>query len=184
TPVRLLLAASAGALLVGVGGMGVEGSGAPEGAALAWIAAFALAGLACLWTFFSPLGRPRVVPSGRFSLVVVAIALPFAFALGSTPTLPHAGVGFAEHAFGCFAYGSILALPFLVVVGALDRSARPWPMLLAAFAAAAGLVANAALVLHCGNTEPAHLAAGHATIGVVLAALGALWAGLAHRSPS
>jgi hypothetical protein len=38
----------------------------------------------------------------------------------------------------------------------------------------AGLVANAALALHCSNTAPLHLAAGHATIGAALAGIGAL----------
>jgi hypothetical protein len=48
--------------------------------------------------------------------------------------------------------------------------------LLAATGAIAGLVANSALALHCPNTDPAHLAVGHATIGIVFACLGALWA--------
>jgi hypothetical protein len=176
TPVRLLLAGVAAAVVIVVGTSGGDGAAAPAGAALVWLGAFGLGGLACLPTFLASLGRPGVAPAARLALVLAAIALPFGFALGSTPGAPAVEGSFAELAFGCFVYGAILALPFFGFLWALDRSSRPWPLILAGFASVAGLAANMALVFHCGNTEPAHLAAGHATIGVVLGALGALWA--------
>jgi hypothetical protein len=85
--------------------------------------------------------------------------------------------GFAEQAFACFAYGSLLALPFVIVVWTLDRSERARLVLLTGLAGVAGLVANGALALHCSNTAPLHLAAGHATIGSALAGIGVLIAG-------
>ena len=100
--------------------------------------------------------------------------------------LPSAGaveIGFAEQAVACFSYGTFLALPFLAVAWAVERSDRPFLLLLLGFGAVAGVVANAALALQCPNTESAHLALGHATVGVALALLGTLWS-LSRRRPS
>lgn len=56
---------------------------------------------------------------------------------------------------------------------ALERSDRPWIKVLTGAGAVAGLLANAALALHCANTETRHLAVGHATIGAGLVCVGA-----------
>jgi hypothetical protein len=181
TPVRLLIVVIAALVVVGVGGLAAEPSGGPIEPHPIGLGAFTFAGIACLWAFLTPTGRPRVRSGARLLLVLAALVLPFAFAVASRAPLVPAGGSFAELAVSCFTYGSLLAVPFLAVVWAVDRGDRPAWMLSAAIAAVAGLVANAALVLHCGNTEPAHLAAGHAGIGVFFVALGALWVGMVTR---
>jgi hypothetical protein len=128
-----------------------------------------------LWVLVAPLGRPRSART-REVLVGLTLALPLAYALASssTPETSNSELGFAQQALGCFVYGSVLALPFIVVVWTLDRSDQRALVLLTGMAGVAGLVANGALALHCPNTEPLHLAVGHATIGSALAAIGAI----------
>ena len=178
TSVRVLLATAAGAVIVTAGG---QSAAAPSAQAVAWLALFSLAGLACLWALVAPHGQPRT-PRTREVLVGFALALPLAYALASSsiPETSSSELGFAQQALICFVYGSVLALPFIVVVWTLDRSDRRELVLLTGTAGVAGLVANGALALHCPNTEPLHLAMGHATIGGVLAGIGALVA-LARR---
>jgi hypothetical protein len=186
TPVRALVAVLAGAAVVAIGGRSAVGGAAP-GTNAPWLAAFGLAATACLWMLVAPLGRPRPPMALRFALVASALLLPFGYAaLASAPPSPSTGaveLGFAEQAVACFSYGSFLALPFLAVVWAVERSDRPFLLLLVGLGAVAGVVANAALALHCPNTESAHLALGHATVGVALALAGALWS-LSTRRPS
>lgn len=81
----------------------------------------------------------------------------------------------------CFAYGSALAAPSVVLLWALDRetvmSFRVWAL-------AAGMVALAAnliLLLHCTNTHPGHLLAGHLSIGLVWFGCVSLAAWWTHR---
>jgi hypothetical protein len=176
TPVRVAAAAVVAALVVFVGGR--PAPGATIDAPVPWLVVFALAGVACIAILVAPLGRPRPPSSVRMSLVVSAVALPLGYALGaSNAAASGASSDFAIQAFGCFAYGTLLALPFLLVVLSLDRSERPSSSLLVGFGGAAGLVANVALGLHCPNTELGHLALGHASIGGMLAVLGVgLWA--------
>jgi hypothetical protein len=184
TPVRLAVAALAATGVVVFGGLAVRDTS--HSVSGAWLVAFALSALACLRLLVAPLGRPRRAPGARAALVALALALPLGYAALSlappSPSTGSAAIGFAEQAFACFSYGTFLALPFLAVLFAIERSDRPWLVLLAGFGAVAGLVANTALALHCPNTEPAHLALGHATIGTSLAALGALWALATRRS--
>lgn len=177
TWVRVILATAVGAVIVAVGGQSAA-EFVPRAQAVTWLVLFSLVGLSCLWVLVAPLGRPRPAAGTREALAWVALSLPLAYALASsrTPRATPGELGFAEQAFACFAYGSVLALPFLVVVWTLDRSDRPRLMLLAGMAGVAGLVANSALALHCPNTSPLHLATGHATIGAALAGIGALWA--------
>jgi len=177
TPVRLLIAALVASAIVTYGGRAAEGGVAPAERPLVWLVAFTLVGFACLSVLVAPLGRPRPPPGVRLAIVLAALALPLLYASSSVASLAPASpqqFTFAEQALGCFAYGTFLVLPFLFVVWALDRGERPFLGLVAGVGAVAGLVANVALALHCPNTEPAHIAAGHATIGGALASLGAL----------
>jgi hypothetical protein len=184
TPVRLGIAAAVAGGVVAVGGRPAEHA-PPFQQPIAWLVVFALAALACLGALFLPLGRPRPPAFARGALVFGALALPLAYALAapasSSAAIAAAERGFAAQALGCFVYGALLTLPFVVVVWALERSDRPWLAIATGAAAAAGLVANAALALHCPNTDAAHLALGHATIGMVLAAAGALGTLVAFR---
>jgi hypothetical protein len=179
TPVRVVVAALVAALVVFVGGR--PAPGATIEAPMLWLVAFAFAGVACVAVLVAPLGRPRSPSSVRMSLIVSAVALPLGYALVASNAGGSASTDFATRAFGCFAYGTVLALPFVLVVFSLERSERPSSSLLVGFGGAAGLVANIALGLHCPNTGLGHLALGHAGIGLVLASLGAglgalLWA--------
>jgi len=106
----------------------------------------------------------------RVVALLAAFAVPVAYAFAAALTLgpPHEPAApFATRAFACFAYGTMLSLPLLGLFWLLDRGlgSRSRPI---AAAAAGGLAANAALLLHCPATDPQHLLAGHAAIGVVL----------------
>lgn len=184
TPVRLVIAAIVAVAVVAVGGRPSEHAPALE-APVAWLVVFGLAALACLGALFVPLGRPQPNAATRAALVLGSLLLPLGYAFAAPPASLGAAasmeVGFMAQVAGCFVYGVLLTLPFIALVWALDRSDRPWVVPLAAAAASAGLVANAALALHCPNTETAHVALGHATIGSALAAAFALWALLAFR---
>ena len=174
-PIRLLVAVAVAVVMVVLGS---RTSGGPAELPIAWVVAFALVGLVGLAGLLAPLGRPQPAPRMRWALIGGALSLPLVYALASQlpSTAASSELGFVEQAVGCFAYGVFLALPFLVVVWLLERNDRPWLTVLAATGAIAGLVANAALALHCPNTDPAHLTVGHATIGIAFAFLGALWA--------
>jgi hypothetical protein len=175
TPVRVLAVVFVATFMVFVGGQPTGDTVKPVEAMLGWLVGFAAAALACLWVLTAPLGRPRPPPATRVLLVGAALALPLVYAaFGSSPS--HAPGSFAEQAVGCFAYGTILALPFLGVVWLFERSDRPWLTGLVGVGAVGGLVANAALALHCPNTEFGHLVLGHAMVGALLAGMGSLWA--------
>jgi hypothetical protein len=88
--------------------------------------------------------------------------------------LAGAGSDFAARAFACFAYGGAIAAPWLGLLWALERGARLTQRRAMLAFAAAGLLANAALLFHCPITHVAHRVWGHASIGIVLAVLGAL----------
>jgi hypothetical protein len=142
---------------------------------IAWVGVFAVAGTISLWFLLAPLGRRSPSLGLRTVLIGSALALPLIHALsGSVAHQSNArtDASFAEQAFACFSYGLFLTLPFLIVLMALERSDRPWLKILTGAGAMAGLVANAALALHCLNSEPGHLAVGHATIGAALFGVG------------
>jgi hypothetical protein len=174
TPVRLLLVVFVATVAVFLGGQPADETVKPVEAMLGWLVGFALAALACLWVLVAPLGRPRPSPVVHLLLVGAALALPLVYAaFGSSAS--RAPGSFAEQAVGCFVYGTILALPFLGVVWLFERSDRPWLTRLVGVGAVGGLVANAALALHCPNTEVGHLVLGHAMVGALLAGAGALF---------
>jgi hypothetical protein len=175
TPVRMLLVVFVAIVLVSVGGRPADETVKPLEAMLWWLFGFAVAGFACLWVLVAPLGRPRPPPATRVLLVGAALALPLVYAFGGS-SASRAPASLAEQAVGCFVYGTILALPFLGVVWLIERSDRPWLTRLVSVGAVGGLVANAALALHCPNTEIGHLVLGHAMVGALLAGVGALWA--------
>jgi hypothetical protein len=119
-----------------------------------------------------PLQRSPLPRWQRYTLVAAALALPVILATRPRVHRDHAlslgGANFWEQAAACGSYGLLLALPLLVVCWALDRGEhRSLPNALLA-AGAAGISANLALELHCPITDPLHLVAGHASIGIVL----------------
>lgn len=106
--------------------------------------------------------------------LAAAVAVPWVLAL-----LPRAhelhpaalrgeGPELLAFAVRCLAFGIVTGLPLLIALWAFDRGAHA--SLRRAFVAAgvAGVMGNLALQAHCPITAPAHLALGHATVGLVL----------------
>jgi hypothetical protein len=139
-------------------------------------ALFGVALVAC-WVWLQPTYRVQVRAAWLFALLGVALLLPWALAawplLGGLPsTLPVAIAGRPlPRAPGCFFYGSALALPVVVVLGFLGRRGRAVPGFVLLPAAAGALAGLVGLELHCPNSSPSHLLAGHAPIALALPVL-------------
>lgn len=107
--------------------------------------------------------------------LAAAFGLPLVYGALAAPSFggaPFVATPFFASALSCFVYGTLLSLPLAALVWSLDRGAGSRARVFAA-AAASGLAANAALLLHCPATDAAHLLAGHGAIGLVLA--GVAW---------
>jgi hypothetical protein len=125
------------------------------------------------------LGRPRARAGVQAAMVAFGLSIPLVLALLPGPHAAHPasaghGADLWPRALACFAYGTGLALPFLGTLWAVARSDRVASFGLSLAAAAAGLVANAALLVHCPIVHLDHLLLGHASIGVVLVLGGAV----------
>jgi hypothetical protein len=176
TPVRVSLAVGFG-VLVGVATVLLAARGDLRtlppwrlGLAVAW---FGVAAGTCAWLGLRPLFLPR--PSRG----LVAAACAFAFAgpvlTALLPELPTTALRHAYHGglagAGCFTIGAVVSAMALLFARALDRGGDRGGGQLVLAAAAAGLVGNLALVLHCPINYPLHLLLGHATVpaGILLA---------------
>jgi hypothetical protein len=124
-------------------------------------------------TLFSPLYRPRsswalwlaVFASFSLPFVVAALAPAYTQQLESPPAIQHSVL---YQAWVCLRYGTLLSLPAVLLLFALDRQlaqGRRFPMLAAGLGGVAG---NFALLLHCPNEQPTHQLLGHATVGLLL----------------
>jgi hypothetical protein len=120
-----------------------------------------------VWRVLLPLHEAETRSEHATALITAAFALPFVWAV-----VP-------PHAFGrvlqaeeirrdCLVLGIGIGGAFIALLRVLDRAADTDPRGVAMVAAAAGLVANFALTLHCPQTGLAHLAIGHAPIGLLL----------------
>ena len=78
-------------------------------------------------------------------------------------------------ALACFLYGSLFALPVILAGIASVRAGARHLGMWAVAVISAGTCGNAVLQLHCPLTDPGHLLLGHASIGFVIAAAGAVW---------
>lgn len=124
---------------------------------------FVVAAGACAWLALRPAYLPR--PSAGVVAAVAAFALfgPVAFAL-----LPEVHTNeLRGHAGICFGIGTIAGGLALLFARALDRGAHGTGQVVLA-AAAAGLLANIALALHCPVNHLGHLLFGHATVPFAL----------------
>jgi hypothetical protein len=134
----------------------------------AWL--FAFFGVAALAVRVALPVLDRATPRKRATLAA-AFGLPLVYGVASAPSFggrPFVATPFFASALSCFLYGTLLSLPLVALVWLLDRGAGPRARVFAG-SAACGLAANAALLLHCPATDPAHLLAGHGAIGFFLA---------------
>jgi len=140
----------------------------------------ALAALYAWYAGLRPLHRAPPRRGAFVGLVVAIVGVPLLLA-----ALPEASTGHAAshgglgdellpRAWACFAYGSVLALPALLLGALLDRDALRQPLAFLAAIGAPAVVANLALQLHCPLTHPAHLLLGHAAISVAFVLLGSV----------
>jgi len=107
-------------------------------------------------------------------VALLALGVPVALASLAPAHMAHdaslAGVGaaFVPRALGCFGFGAGLGVLLLVWLRALDRGAHGAGAVVIVAAPLAGLGGNLVLHLHCPITHPAHLFAGHVTVGFAL----------------
>lgn len=133
-----------------------------------------LAALAAGWTVLWPMHRAPLRDGVRLLLAGIGLLLPVAMTVlpmahaGHSASVVGAGDDLARRAIACFIYGIVWTAPLLVSLRLLDR--MPQRLTVLAAAGAAGVAATLALLLHCPITHPVHLLAGHATIGLVMAA--------------
>jgi Zn-finger nucleic acid-binding protein len=136
----------------------------------------ALAGLilASLWIWIRPLYKPQLAPGILWAVLALALALPWALAAfpaalpGEGPIAPFGAPGELRRAASCFLFGTMTALPALVVVAGLGRRSAGLPGFALLPATAAALAGLLGLHLHCPEVSPAHLLLGHATVALAL----------------
>jgi hypothetical protein len=121
-----------------------------------------------------PLYKPQ--PGHRFLWTVVGLSLVVPWLLAVWPaslpadaaTLAAGAAGDLQRAANCFGYGTLTALPALLLVAGLGRRQTGYPgfgLLPATAAALAGLFG---LALHCPEATSSHLLMGHAPIAWAL----------------
>jgi predicted anti-sigma-YlaC factor YlaD len=128
-----------------------------------------VAGAGC-WLWLRPLFRRQPHRATSWIIATSAFAVPLALT-ALPPALPIAAEAsdhLIDRAMRCLLFGSMTALPaLLILVGVGRRSVGPrgFGLLPATAAALAGIVG---LELHCPDASPAHLLVGHASIVWVL----------------
>jgi len=121
-----------------------------------------------------PMQRRAPAQWVRILVMLLALAVPvlcacLAPAHGSHPASLEGTAGeFVPRALRCFGFGAMLGGLMIVLLRALDRGAHGAVGIVIVAASLAGLAANLALHLHCPITHPAHLFAGHVTVGFAL----------------
>ena len=189
TLVRWVLAAAAMAVTIGIGVLLRRHNLAeyPPLRLAAELAALASVIVVSCWLWIRPLFKPQ--PGALVSRIMLASALALPLALAALPAaLPASsaslGVGEQLHrAAGCFLFGSMIAMPALVLlvgVGRRSSGSLEFIMLPAVAAALAGLFA---LELHCPDAYPGHLLLGHAPIVWILPVLLLALRRLGRRKP-
>lgn len=111
--------------------------------------------------------------------VVVPAMLPQAHAHMAV-SLEGAGADLIPRAFGCFVFGNVTGLPVLGLIWWFSRTdvLQFWHALFGA--AAAGLVGNLALQLHCPIVHQEHIFLGHSTVLIFVVA--GMWGYLRRRA--
>jgi hypothetical protein len=171
---RRALALGAAALLIAVGGIArlrADFEHYPLGA-MALITGLYVAAVAVgAWFTLRPLAaagpREPLQLATALSIVLLPLLLAFFAVQSGHPLTEIPSEQYAASAFKCFAYGSELGLPLLILLWALDRADRiSWATALLA-GATLGVTGSLILQLHCPVTHLGHLLLGHALIGLV-----------------
>ncbi len=123
-----------------------------------------------IWRLLLPLHRVETRSEHFAALITASFALPFLWAVVPPRAIAHV-LQAADIRRDCLLLGLLVGGAFIALLRLLDRAADGDPRSLAMGAAAGGLLANLALVIHCPQTRFLHLALGHAPIGLLL-----LWA--------
>lgn len=181
TPRRVILGSLAMVALVGalVLSMGVR-PGLSGGAAVRFsVALVGILALAAATTALSLRGYHRR-PLGGWVWAALGAAIAGPIILALIPGLWSTSAGALGHGHGaaCFAMGAVTGLLIGTAIYCLQRADRPAPWRLASAGAVGGLTAFVALQLHCPSQAMGHILAGHASVGLVLAGLGVLYARL------
>lgn len=179
TPQRNALAALAAVLTLSVAWFAVRRIDIqvyPTARMLLALGTLTVVGMATLAAALRPLFNPER-PGLRLFGLIGGLVLPVVLALlpmahtAHPASLVGAGDDLVRKALACFAFGTAFVLPLAALLVLLDRHSRRGRTLLLSVVTG-GLVANAVLQLHCPITHSVHLFWGHATIGIVGAAVG------------
>jgi predicted anti-sigma-YlaC factor YlaD len=136
----------------------------------------ALAGLAfaSCWLWLRPVYKRQPGHLMLWAALALALALPWvlsglpaALPANAHPVLARVASEW-RRAANCFAYGSLTALPALLVVTGLGRRRAGFPGFAILPATAAALAGLLGLQLHCPEASPTHLLLGHAPIAWAL----------------
>jgi hypothetical protein len=124
-------------------------------------------------SLLSPLHQP-ISSVSKWTPASLALGLPLIIAATApahvteyvqmSPALPM----FMTQAGLCLRYGTLLALPGILILLGMDRQQGRGRYFLTIIATLGGAVGNFVLLLHCANEDPAHQLLGHATVGLVL----------------
>jgi hypothetical protein len=147
----------------------------------AGVLVFLAAALVCAALALGSLGRRLRSTGKRGAAIAVGFLLPVGYALAHHTSGAAAGQPLWPGILSCFGYGTLVVLPLFIMIWLLDRDEKPALLGSVITGIAAGLAANAALSLHCGQEDVAHLLLGHAAIGALLGLVGAAFAALLAR---
>jgi hypothetical protein len=144
---------------------------------MSWVlGGLALLYLLMVWFALLPAYKPTPQQVVIVGLAALGLALPFVQGLLPIAhdlhamSLQGAGDDLVSKAVACFVFGSILAIPPLVIVALLDRDRQASGFRRLFTALCGGMAGLLALQLHCPITQPIHLIWGHAPVaaGMVL----------------
>ena len=136
------------------------------------------------WYALLPAYKPTPQRITIMAIASLGVALPFV--QGMLPiahelhpvSLQGAGDDLVNLAVKCFVFGSIVAIPLVVVVALLDRDKQATTFRKVFTALCGGSAGIIALQLHCPITQPIHLIWGHATVAAGILAMVSLFYGV------